>query len=429
MGGETKFACVDGPHFDGHKVDFDELMQRNTMYSRDERTSLLTSIKSAVGGGGEPERDRDKVFLEGAELSTFCPHCHQGLIVFDPTSRQIWVRLAVFADGKKGELLLSPKFDAFEQQLSFELGEDRVVDDVLLPPLRDIAGRDSAPVRSAGRPRRGWSSTRNPGWSTSPSARSSAATGTACRAPTKPRSSPRCYGRRSLSRTPCCGCATSTRSPMVSTASWPSLRRAAAWTARSLPVSPVALSKSISPGFVRLIKAGEFVEAARLIKQKNALPAVCGRVCPQDDQCEKLCILGKKEEPVAIGALERFAADFERETDAVTIPRKAPATGKRIAVVGSGPAGLTLAADLVAKGHSVTIFESLHKAGGVLVYGIPEFRLPKSHRGGRDRLPAPPRRQDRAQLHRRPALHASTSSSRPATTRSSSAPGPACRCS
>ena len=101
-------------------------------------------------------------------------------------------------------------------------------------------------------------------------------------------------------------------------------------------------------------------------------------MCPQDDQCEKLCLLGKKEEPVAIGNLERFAADFERETDAVSIPRKAPATGKRIAVVGSGPAGLTMAADMVAKGHSVTVFESLHKAGGVLVYGIPEFRLPKA---------------------------------------------------
>jgi glutamate synthase (NADPH) small chain len=132
------------------------------------------------------------------------------------------------------------------------------------------------------------------------------------------------------------------------------------------------------PGFIRHLKAGEFVEAARLIKQKNALPAVCGRVCPQDDQCEKVCILGKKGEPVAIGNLERFAADFERETGSVSVPRKAPSSGKRIAVVGSGPAGLTLAADMVAKGHSVTVFESLHKPGGVLVYGIPEFRLPKS---------------------------------------------------
>jgi glutamate synthase (NADPH/NADH) small chain len=132
------------------------------------------------------------------------------------------------------------------------------------------------------------------------------------------------------------------------------------------------------PEFISHIKAGEFVEAARVIKQKNALPAVCGRVCPQDDQCENLCVLGKRGESVAIGALERFVADFERQTDAVCPPRKAPSTGKRIAVVGSGPAGLTLAADMVAKGHSVTVFESLHKAGGVLVYGIPEFRLPKA---------------------------------------------------
>ncbi len=132
------------------------------------------------------------------------------------------------------------------------------------------------------------------------------------------------------------------------------------------------------PGFIGLIKQGEFVEAARRIKQSNALPAVCGRVCPQDEQCEKKCIVGKRGEPVAIGNLERFAADFERETGSVSVPRKAPATGKRVAVVGSGPAGLTVAADMVSKGHSVTVFESLHKAGGVLVYGIPEFRLPKA---------------------------------------------------
>ncbi|NLE46364.1 MAG: NADPH-dependent glutamate synthase [Chloroflexi bacterium] len=132
------------------------------------------------------------------------------------------------------------------------------------------------------------------------------------------------------------------------------------------------------PGFIRLIKEEKFVEAAQLIKQKNALPAICGRVCPQDEQCEKKCILGKKDEPVAIGALERFAADFERGTDAIAIPRRAPSTGKRIAVVGSGPAGLTLAADMIVKGHALTVFESLHQPGGVLVYGIPEFRLPKS---------------------------------------------------
>jgi glutamate synthase (NADPH) small chain len=132
------------------------------------------------------------------------------------------------------------------------------------------------------------------------------------------------------------------------------------------------------PGFVKLVAASDFTGAARLIREKNALPAICGRVCPQDDQCEKECLLGNKGDPVAVGALERFAADFERETDQVTLPPRAPKTGRRIAVVGSGPAGLIMAADMAVKGHSVTIFEALHSPGGVLVYGIPEFRLPKA---------------------------------------------------
>jgi glutamate synthase (NADPH/NADH) small chain len=132
------------------------------------------------------------------------------------------------------------------------------------------------------------------------------------------------------------------------------------------------------PGFIRLIAGGEFAQAAQLIRLKNALPAVCGRVCPQDDQCERTCILRKKGEPVAIGALERFAADYERETEQVRLPHRASRTDKRVAVVGSGPAGLTMAADMAVKGHSVTVFEALHSPGGVLVYGIPEFRLPKA---------------------------------------------------
>jgi len=131
------------------------------------------------------------------------------------------------------------------------------------------------------------------------------------------------------------------------------------------------------PGFIGLIRDGDYVGAARKIKEKNALPAVCGRVCPQEVQCEQRCVLGKKEEPVAIGRLERFAADYERERGEVAIPPVAPKTGKKVAVVGSGPAGLTVAGDLILLGHDVTIFEALHKPGGVLVYGIPEFRLPK----------------------------------------------------
>lgn len=132
------------------------------------------------------------------------------------------------------------------------------------------------------------------------------------------------------------------------------------------------------PGFIRLIKEGDFEGAIRKIWEKNSLPAVCGRVCPQEVQCEGMCILGKKEEPVAIGNLERFAADYQRLYGRDILPPKAPPTGKKVAVVGSGPAGLTVAGDLILKGHDVTIFEALHAPGGVLIYGIPEFRLPKA---------------------------------------------------
>ena len=131
------------------------------------------------------------------------------------------------------------------------------------------------------------------------------------------------------------------------------------------------------PAFIRLITEGKFIEAGRTIKETNSLPAVCGRVCPQEDQCEKVCVLGKKGEPVAIGRLERFAADYEREKGEVSIPERAAPNGRKVAVVGAGPSGLTIAGDLVKLGYEVTIFEALHKAGGVLVYGIPEFRLPK----------------------------------------------------
>lgn len=132
------------------------------------------------------------------------------------------------------------------------------------------------------------------------------------------------------------------------------------------------------PAFIQLIYEGDFIGAAHKLKEKNSLPAICGRVCPQEDQCEKVCILGKKDEPSAVGRLERFAADWERAQGKIEIPEKDPSTGKRVAVVGSGPAGLTVAGDLIKKGHEVTIFEALHKTGGVLVYGIPEFRLPKA---------------------------------------------------
>ncbi len=130
------------------------------------------------------------------------------------------------------------------------------------------------------------------------------------------------------------------------------------------------------PAFIAHIVEGRFIEAAKTIKEQNMLPAICGRVCPQETQCEALCILGKKETPIRIGQLERFAADEERNSGISPIIPK-PKTGKRIAVVGSGPAGITAAGDLAREGHEVTIFESLHVPGGVLTYGIPSFRLPK----------------------------------------------------
>ena len=131
------------------------------------------------------------------------------------------------------------------------------------------------------------------------------------------------------------------------------------------------------PGFIKNIERGEFLEAARVLKKTSALPAVCGRVCPQEKQCESKCIHLKMNEPaVAIGYLERFAADYERESGQISIPELAPANGIKVAVVGSGPAGLSFAGDMAKKGYSVTVFEALHEIGGVLRYGIPEFRLP-----------------------------------------------------
>jgi glutamate synthase (NADPH/NADH) small chain len=131
------------------------------------------------------------------------------------------------------------------------------------------------------------------------------------------------------------------------------------------------------PRFIRLIAEGKFKESAAAMREANLLPAICGRVCPQEEQCERVCILGAKGDPVAIGHLERFIADYERLEAPPEMAEALPPSGRKVAVVGSGPAGLTVAADLARMGHSVTIFEAFHEPGGVLIYGIPEFRLPK----------------------------------------------------
>ena len=131
------------------------------------------------------------------------------------------------------------------------------------------------------------------------------------------------------------------------------------------------------PAFIKLVAEGDFIGAVKVIKKDNVLPAICGRVCPQEDQCEKKCIVGIKGEPVAIGRLERFVADYEAKKGKIEVPEIKEKKGIKVAVVGSGPGGLTCAADLAKMGYDVTLFEALHKPGGVLVYGIPEFRLPK----------------------------------------------------
>ncbi|MFH1833830.1 MAG: NADPH-dependent glutamate synthase [bacterium] len=132
------------------------------------------------------------------------------------------------------------------------------------------------------------------------------------------------------------------------------------------------------PDFIAGIQKGDLAGAAAVLKKYTSLPGICGRVCPQESQCEEKCTLNKKGAPVAIGRLERFLADWERSQGGAAIPQLAPPTGKKVAVVGTGPAGLTVAADLALLGHKVSMFEALHVAGGVLMYGIPEFRLPKA---------------------------------------------------
>ena len=137
---------------------------------------------------------------------------------------------------------------------------------------------------------------------------------------------------------------------------------------------PVELDIS---AFIKEIREKNFDEAIRKVKEKNSLPAICGRVCPQETQCQKFCVLGKKGDPLSIGRLERFVADYELQKGVTIPPRSKSSIGGKVAVVGSGPAGLTAAADLAKLGYEVVIFEALHAPGGVLMYGIPEFRLPK----------------------------------------------------
>ena len=243
VGGEKKFVCVDGPEFDGHQVDFDELMQRSEMYAREEHRAMWDH----------------ECRLQEAENN--------------------------LKRANKREPM--PKQDPKMRVQNF--------DEVALGYTREQAMREAS----------------------------------------------RC------------------------------LQCKKAFCVEGCPVDIDI------PAFILKIKEGDFMGAIHKIKEKNSLPAVCGRVCPQEEQCEIKCILGKKKDPVAIGRLERFVADYEFNQGEVRAPKLPEPTGKKVAVIGAGPAGLTVAGELCKIGHAVTVFEALHAPGGVLVYGIPEFRLPK----------------------------------------------------
>ncbi len=270
VGGRTKFACVDGPEFDGHQVDFDMLMKRLRIYNDDD----AEESKNDVQVQSEP-----------------CQIEEEKSEAYKRVEKELLSQQAVLKEGEK-----KPKVP--RQQMPQQPAKSRIKNFQEVPYGFDIELAQREATRCI-----------------------------QCKKPL-------CYD----------GC-------------------------------PVNID---IPAFVKLVGEGDFIGAARKIKETNGLPAICGRVCPQEDQCEKVCVVGKKGDPVSIGSLERFVADYEREHGDEYIPDIPEKTGHKIAVVGSGPAGLTVAGDLVKKGHEVTIFETLHKAGGVLVYGIPEFRLPKS---------------------------------------------------
>lgn len=326
----------------------------------------------------EPKRDELTTIAAGTELMVFCPQCHQGLNAYDPATGRTWFKLRVRSGVADGDLLLSPRMEDFARQSTIDLTDGAVVDGLSCPNCRaslvDPGGRCGECGSPAARLMVSVQSRLIPFF---------ICTRIGCRwhgitkadeLRIKPRT-PRqkvpeqdaVLRIRNFQEVPY----GFTRELALAEAG----RCLECKNAKCRTGCPVEID---IPAFVRLIKDGKFSEAAQKIKEKNALPAICGRVCPQEDQCEKACVVGLKDRPVAIGSLERFAADMERETKSVLVPKKAPASGKRIAIVGSGPSGLTLAADMVVKGHSVTVYEALHKPGGVLVYGIPEFRLPKA---------------------------------------------------
>ncbi len=288
VGGKTRFVCVDGPEFDGHEVDFDEMLKRMGAFKKEETEEMERFTQTADGGKDSTDCRAEQTCATGdaSQMDTTTP-------LHELTDRNAPWRQEIRKAMKPKERTAIPR--------------------VIMPELD--------PVYRA--------TTRTEEVNTGLSAEQAIT-----------------EAKR------CLDCANPT----------------------CMQGCPVNIN---IPSFVKNIERGEFLNAARVLKSTSALPAVCGRVCPQEKQCESRCIHLKMNEPaVAIGYLERFAADFERESGMSSIPECAPANGIKVAVIGSGPAGLSFAGDMAKYGYDVTVFEALHEIGGVLKYGIPEFRLP-----------------------------------------------------
>ena len=293
VGGKTRFVCVDGPEFDGHEVDFDEMLSRMTAFKAEEQEAMEKPRSNSPRGGEDSISSGDTSQVEASSSESLTP------------------------TGGDGEGLLTDRNAPWRAELraSMKAKERTQIERVKMPEL-DPVYRATTRTEEV-----------NQGLSVE-------------------------QAQREAKR--CLDCAKPT----------------------CMEGCPVNIQV---PSFIKNIERGNFLGAAKVLKQTSALPAVCGRVCPQEKQCESKCIHLKMNEPaVAIGYLERFAADYERESGNIAIPECAPANGKKIAVVGSGPSGLSFAGDMAKFGYDVTVFEALHEIGGVLKYGIPEFRLPNA---------------------------------------------------
>ena len=293
VGGKTRFVCVDGPEFDGHEVDFDEMLSRMTAFKEEEMEAMNKPLSNS------PRGEEDSLSL--GNPTNVKSSGHETL---PPTGGE-----------SEGSLVDRNAPWRAELRASMKAKERTQIERVKMPEL-DPVYRATTRTEEV-----------NQGLSVE-------------------------QAQREAQR--CLDCAKPT----------------------CMEGCPVNIQ---IPAFIKNIERGNFLGAAKVLKMTSALPAVCGRVCPQEKQCESRCIHLKMNEPaVAIGYLERFAADYERESGNIAVPECAPANGKKIAVVGSGPSGLSFAGDMAKLGYDVTVFEALHEIGGVLKYGIPEFRLPNA---------------------------------------------------